>query len=153
MNKYSFDIKNSKDFFKKLKEDYEEFSTNEVSSRIALNCAMTAWHLSEWIYNEYLETKCAEFARLNDFHNFIKTECPSLQIMQDLSNGTKHSKITMYNPEIQNTEKYEGTFDYTFDFSFDRSSLDIELSNGTKTEFSFEIEKCIDYYKTFFENL
>lgn len=153
MNKYSFDIKNSKDFFKKLEDDYEEFSTQEVSSRIALNCAMTAWHLSEWIYNEYKETEFNEFRRMTDFHNHIKSECPSLQIMQDLSNGTKHSKITMYNSEIQNTEKYEGTFDYTFDFTFDRSSLDIQLSNGTKTEFSIEIKECIKYYKKMFENL
>jgi hypothetical protein len=145
-------LKILKIFFKKLKDDYNEYCTNEVSSRIAINCAMTAWHLSEWIYNEYKDTKLTEFSKIIDFHNYIKKECPALQIMQDLSNGTKHSKITRYNPNVANTDKYEGTFDYTFDFTFDRSSLDIELSNGTKTEFSSEIEKCIEFYKSYLEN-
>lgn len=153
MNKYSFDIKNSKDFFRKLEEHYKEFSTNEVSSRIALNCAMTSWHLSEWIYNEYKETNLSTFSKLFDFHKHIMLECPSLQIMQDLSNGTKHTKITLYVPEVQNTEKHKGTFDYTFDFSFDRSRLNIELSDGSKTDFSIEIKKCNNYYRTLIEKL
>ncbi|OJX28854.1 MAG: hypothetical protein BGO86_00180 [Chryseobacterium sp. 36-9] len=151
MNKFSFDIKTSDDFYNKLKEDYNEFCTKETSSRIALNCAMTAWHLSEWIYNEYRSTKLISFNKF-EFHENIKLKCPSLQIMQDLSNGTKHTKITKYTPNVTNTEKHEGTFDYTFDFTFDTSSLNIELANGTKTEFSVEMQKCIDFYESYFSN-
>ncbi len=152
MNKYSFDIKTSDDFYNKLKEDYNEFCTKETSSRIALNCAMTAWHLHEWIYNDYKNTKLRQFREVKRFGRELKKKCPSLQIMQDLSNGTKHTKITKYTPNVTNTEKYEGTFDYTFDFTFDTSRLNIELANGTKTEFSVELQKCIDFYESYFSN-
>lgn len=151
MNKYSFDIKNSDDFYKKLKEDYNEFCTEKTSSRIALNCAMTAWHLIEWIYKDYKHTLLKEVKCIRDFQDEIKTLCPSLKIMQDLCNGTKHTEGNK-SSKIINTEKYEGSFDFTFDSIFDTSSLDIELSNGKKTEFTIEMQKCIDFYESYFSD-
>ena len=152
MNKYSFDIKNSDDFYKKLKEDYNEFCTKETSSRIALNCAMTAWHLHEWIYNDYKTTKLRRFREVKKFGKELKKKCQSLQLMQDICTGTKHTEITYYTPDIINTEKYEGSFDFTFDSTFDTSSLDSEISNGTKTEFTVEMQKCIDFYESYFSD-
>ncbi|MFC0343406.1 hypothetical protein [Epilithonimonas hispanica] len=151
MNKYSFDIKTSDDFYNKLKEDYNEFCTKETSSRIALNCAMTAWHLHEWIYKDYKHTQLKAVKNIGDFKDKIKILCPSLKIMQDLCNGTKHTEGNT-SSKVINTEKYEGSFDFTFDSTFDTSSLDIELSNGTKTEFSVELQKCIDFYESYFSN-
>src|SRR5688572_7858128 len=101
MSDLSFDIKTSEDFFKKLQEDYSEFCIEKTSSRFALNCAMTAWHLTEWIYNEFNSQLSSCFPKLTDFQTDIKKQCPSLQIMHDIANGTKHYLLTKHIPIIK----------------------------------------------------
>jgi hypothetical protein len=49
-----FDMLSSHDFFKKLEADYVEFKAQPDSSRHALNCIMTAYHLYEWVWGDWL---------------------------------------------------------------------------------------------------
>ena len=147
MNDFSFDIKTSKDFFNKLLADYDEFCSDTTSSRVALNCAMTAWHLTEWTYNEFNQSLCNHFATLTLYQQDLKRQCSSLQIMHDLANGTKHYLLTRHRPIVKETNLYEGTFDKTFDRTFDVSNLEIELNNGTKIYFEDEIKNVINFWK------
>jgi hypothetical protein len=153
MNNLSFDIKSSNDFLQKLVEDHEEFKLNSTSSRIALNCAMTAWHLSEWIYNEYHERLGTEFSSLKDFQAKMKEQCPSLQIMHDLANGTKHFKLNRHKSTIESTKLHQGDFNSDFSRDFDISSLDIILNNGTKVYFEDEINACLNYWIKYLNNI
>ena len=150
MNKLSFDIRNSEDFFRKLNEDYKDYKNNPNSARLALNCAMTSWHLSEWIYHEFEMNKSYKKVKLYQAH--VKKLCPSLQIMHDISNGSKHYKLDYHKPKVAKTDKHKGTFDNTFDFSFDRTMLQIIMLDGTVLVFDIELEKTIlfwaDYLKT-----
>lgn len=146
MNKLSFDIKSSKDFFQKLVEDHEEFKLSSTSSRIALNCAMTAWHLTEWVYYEYHENLSTKFPLLKDFQNMMKKQCPSLQIMHDLANGTKHFKLNRHRTSIESTELHLGDFSSDFSRDFDISSLVIILNDGRKIYFEDEINTCLNYW-------
>lgn len=152
MNKLSFDIKSSKDFLQKLIEDHEEFINNSTSSRIALNCAMTAWHLTEWIYHEYHELLKTEFSSLTAFQTKMKEKCPSLQIMHDLANGTKHFKLTRHKPSVSSTILHQGAFSSDFSRDFDISTLDITLNNGTKVYYEDEIDFCINYWNKYLNN-
>lgn len=152
MNDLSFSIKKPEDFFKKLQEDYIEFCKDKTSSRVALNCAMTAWHLTEWIYNEYNSQLIHSFQKLSDFQSFIKVQCPSLQIMHDIANGTKHYRLTRHNPIIKNTNLHQGEFSNDFNRDFDISTLDIELNNGKMIFFEDEIEISISFWAQYLQS-
>lgn len=145
MNKYGFEINTTALFFRKLIEDYEEFCKDRTSSRVALNCVMTAWHLLEWIYNEY--HLLSIYPKTKDYQNHLKVSCPSLQLMQDLANGTKHFKITKYLPKIQDT--YLSTGDYSSDYAtdYDIPILEIKISDNSIVYFEDEIQKVIDFWK------
>ncbi len=144
MNNLSFDIRNSKDFLGKLIADFDDYLKSDNSSRIALNCAMTSWHLTEWIYHEFGFVK--EFSKVSDYQSHIKERCPSLQIMHDISNGSKHYKLEYHKPKIQATERKEGTFDNTFDFTFDRTMLRIVMPNNDVVIFDNELGKTITFW-------
>ena len=109
MPELSFEIKNSKDFFNNLLEEYEDFCKEPTSTRKALNCAMYAWHLIDWIYHEFIHS-IGEYNGLGDFQQFIKFRCPALQIMHDLMNGTKHSVLTRHKPEVLKSNLHSGAF-------------------------------------------
>lgn len=151
MNKLSFNIENSADLFLKLKQEYSELIKDPTSSRYALNCAMTAWHLTDWIYHEY--NYKSKFPKLGDFQKSLKINCDSLQIMHDITNGSKHYKLTKHVPKISNTAMHEGTFDNTFDFSFDTSRLEIIMDDGRTLLFINEIENVVNFWRDFLNNL
>lgn len=54
MENLSFDITDSVGFFRKLKEEFEEFKSNPTSTRTAINFSMNAFHLTDWLYWETL---------------------------------------------------------------------------------------------------
>lgn len=149
MNELSFDIRTSRDFFLKLQEDHKDFCNNTTSSRIALNCALTAWHLSEWIYNEYRSFLHGPYPKLSDFQTWIKDECGALQIMHDIANGTKHYLLNRHTPIIDQTNLHQGAFSNEFSREFDITTLDITLKNGTQIYFEDEIEKTIEFWKRY----
>jgi hypothetical protein len=45
-----FDILTVNHLLHKLEEDYADLKANRTSSRHALNCAMTAWHVKDWLW-------------------------------------------------------------------------------------------------------
>lgn len=145
MSRLSFDIKNSSDFFKKLLEDYNEFKKDDTSSRVAINCAMTAWHLIDWVYFEFMEIRYPKFS---DFQNELKALCPELQIMQDITNSSKHHTLRK-STSIETTDLHEGAFNDDFSSDFDISSLEIIKRDGTKLYFDEEIEKVIHFWENY----
>lgn len=148
MSELSFDIRNSSDFFKKLLEDYNEFKKDDTSSRVALNCAMTGWHLIDWVYFEFMTTK---YSSLIEFQKELKCQCPGLQILQDITHSTKHHTLTRHNPSIKTTNLHKGDFGKDFSRDFDISSLEIIKKDGTKLYFDKEMEKVIDFWNVYFE--
>ena len=66
----SFQIQNSTDFFSKLVEELNDFKNDPTSSRKAVNCAMTAWHMIDWIYNEF-PNFYIQYQKLKDFQRMI----------------------------------------------------------------------------------
>lgn len=147
MGSFSFEIKNSEDFYNKLREDVSEFMKDTLSSRIAINCAMTAWHLTEWVYHEYYPLN---YKNEQEFQSSIKSICPALQTMKDVANGTKHS-VLKYKPEVEKTGIHNGDFDPA-DFSddFDVSRLIIIKRDGTVLDFIDELSTVLQYWETFF---
>lgn len=146
MGQYSFGIKTSIDFFHKLEDDHNEFLKDPLSSSKALNCAMSAWHLTDWIYVEYY----AGQVHSKHFKERIKQECFALVILQDITNGSKHCKITYYVPAVKNTELYQGAFSSGFSRGFDISGHEVTTENGNKLFLEDLIKDAIVYWKSFF---
>jgi len=149
MPDFSFEIKNSRDFFAKLLADYQEYRKDTTNSRTALNCSMTAWHLIEWIYDEFSYNTSSNFTKISSFQEHLKSLCPSLKIMQDLTNGTKHSKLTKYKPHVKEARLHEGDFSSDFSRDFDITTLEIELNDGTKKYFEDEARLVVDFWTNF----
>lgn len=53
MADHSFEIKTCADMLIKLKEEYSDFEKQPLSSRHAINSAMTSWHLVDWTIIEF----------------------------------------------------------------------------------------------------
>lgn len=149
MSTLSFDIKTSGVFFIKLLEDYGEFKSDYTSSRKALNCAMTAWHLSDWVYHEYNYKEKEEFTHFPSFQKYLKELCPSLQIMHDLTNGTKHYHLARHKPSVEDTELHHGGFSSDFSNDFDVSGLEISMKDGSRLFFEDEMETVIEFWKKY----
>lgn len=149
MSNVSFDIKDSTDLYNMLLQDYDEFKRNKISSRFAIHCAIISWHLADWIYKEYEKNN---FNTLTDYQKTIKSNCPSLKIMQDITNGSKHLFFkTEYKPEVIRTNLHKGAFQSNAfqNNAFDTDMLEIEMKDGTKLKFEDEIDKVVKFWKKY----
>ncbi|CAN7616764.1 hypothetical protein LJR009_005500 [Bosea sp. LjRoot9] len=90
-----FGITTSHDFLSKLEADFADFEQQPESARLALNCAITAYHLHEWVWGDWLKTdyKTRKAIGIRDregFLQWIDRACPWFSTVQALTNGTKH---------------------------------------------------------------
>jgi hypothetical protein len=90
-----FSIDTSRDFLAKLEADFADFEKQPGSGRLALNCAMTAYHMHEWAWGDWLKTDYAVWKTLGirdreTFLAWIDKACPWFVAIQELTNGTKH---------------------------------------------------------------
>lgn len=149
MNKFSFEIRSSKDFFEKLKLDYEDFQNDILSSRLAINCALTAWHLTDWIFVEHNEK--LKYSDLGTFRSSLK--CGSLLLMHDIANGSKHFKLKWPKSNISRTNLHYGEFSSDFSLEFNVSCLTITLDSGEEKYFEKEIEEVIAFWESYFNKV
>ncbi|MFF0923207.1 hypothetical protein ACFYE8_26320 [Rhizobium leguminosarum] len=92
-----FEIVTSKDFYAMLVEDFDDFVAEPHSGRRALHCAITAYHLHEWVWAEWLSRdKAARDAMgiagrdKKYFLQWIEKYCVWFRLVQELANGSKH---------------------------------------------------------------
>lgn len=65
----------------------------------AFNFAVTAWHMTDWLWHYAEETNPGQreyFGRTNKkrFQNFVRGESKALDICMDLANGAKHFHVS-----------------------------------------------------------
>lgn len=152
MNDFSFGIKTTSDLFNKLIEDFEEFRKDTTSSRMALNCAMTAWHLTDWSYYEFNQTLSSDYSTLVSYQQAIKERCPSLQILHDITNGSKHYVLLRHKPIVKETNLHIGAYSAAYSHDYDISTLEIEMGDGTKKYFDDEIQKAIEFWTQYLQS-
>jgi hypothetical protein len=90
-----FDISTSADFYEMLVEDFDELITKPDSARLALHCAISAYHLREWLWKDWLssDTEAKEAIGVtseSSFNDWIYEHCVWFGSIRDLANGTKH---------------------------------------------------------------
>ena len=90
-----FDVQTAEDFYAMLVADFDDFMAEPHSARRALHCAITAYHLHEWVWADWLKADRALRARLGisdkqAFLAWIDRHCVWFAGIQDLTNGAKH---------------------------------------------------------------
>jgi hypothetical protein len=96
-----FDIITSEDFLAKLEADYTDFKAQPSSARHALNCIITAYHLYEWVWGDWLNKDYETWQRMggircrDTFWDWLMSASPGLRIVRDLANGAKHCVRTV----------------------------------------------------------
>jgi len=147
---FSFDIKTSADLFTAFSESVDACESDLTSASKAVITAILGWSLCDWVYNEFPGIPLVH-RKKSDFQTFVKTQCPSLDYLQDIANGTKHRSITMYTPTVVSAEKHGGAFSSAFSNEFDISRLKMTLTDGTVVFFDNEARAARNYWRRFFD--
>ena len=143
---YSFQICTAVDLLDAAEESFRDYLEDGLSSRKAVTSAMLCWHVAEWIYRES-ESLQAEFPTRASLHRQITSECPSLQVMQDITNGTKHGKPNPPRAGIVSTEPRPGAFAPAFSGGLERAEFTIHRDDGTNTTFDIECRRALEYLR------
>jgi hypothetical protein len=90
-----FDITNARDFYQKLLEDFDDYMAHQDSARHGMNCAITAHHMADWAWVDFLKGDAALRTKLgiknrDGFKAWIDGQSIWYGMVQDISNGSKH---------------------------------------------------------------
>jgi hypothetical protein len=91
-----FGISTPLQFYQKLVQEFDDFCEDPGSARHAMNFVITAFHLTEWVWKDFLKDDEAKRKELgiakdiNAFHRWIADKSIWTAQMQDLANGSKH---------------------------------------------------------------
>ena len=167
--RFSFGIISSREFYNKLIEEYNEFDSNYISARHAINCSITSWHLTDWTYNEFFKAdpdyQTKEKTKEKNgkvyvkvipgvliYQNELVKKCPELKYMRLIANGSKHCLLR--NTEIkEKTVIYKGDYnnDYSrHDYDVDRFQID---TDGGKIDFEKTLMKTIEFWNDYLDKL
>lgn len=90
-----FDIRTAKDFHAKLIQEFDAHIEDRSSSRHAINCALTAFHMVEWVWADFLKhddglKRLLRIKTIKDFRAYIDQENPCFITVQGIATGSKH---------------------------------------------------------------
>jgi hypothetical protein len=90
-----FSIDNSRDFYEKLLAEFDDYIDDMGSTRHAMNCAITAHHMSDWVWTDFLKADRALRAAIGveskqEFMAWIDRQSTWFSAVQEISNGSKH---------------------------------------------------------------
>lgn len=111
MSEFAFGLKSPAELIEKLEREINRLRAAEKpgsedhkrQADHAINCALTAWHISDWVFVAGLKTSSVRANSLGNFQKQLIGECSELGIWKDLANGSKHFKIDK--PEHSNVSK------------------------------------------------
>jgi hypothetical protein len=151
----SFGITNAKQFLDKLHEEQKDFVASRcLSVRHALNAIITAYHLHEWVWGEWLQKrhdlrKQWGVNSADDFREYLSSDrllCPAFEDARKVTNGTKHFKNKI------ETGHHRGAFQRGLfqDGAFDVSYLWIDRDDKQQRAEAF-IDELVKFWDQFFE--
>jgi hypothetical protein len=98
--------------------DNEEFP---VAIFTAFNAAVTAWHITDWIWQsspearaklakrfnfEYQETRNGIRTGLERFQEAVAKECRALYVCREIANGSKHMRKARVDPDVKTVAEW-----------------------------------------------
>lgn len=92
-----FAITTAKDYREKMEEDLRTFISAIDNSSHAINAVTSAYHLHEWLWAHFIKGLApthidgALIRTKKDFIGWLEQNCPHFNLVQDLTNGSKHA--------------------------------------------------------------
>ena len=91
-----FDIENSANYYEMLVADFDEFVAEPQSARKAIHCAITTYHMADWVWHDWLRhddvtKKSLSITNENSFYAYLK-RCIWMTVLHEIANGSKHFK-------------------------------------------------------------
>ena len=131
--------------FKELLQVQERFKNDDLNTQLARDCALNAWRLVDYFFNELPDD--SKFKSLNAFKQHIRSICPELAYLQDVCNESRHGVITKYKPCVDETKMHRGRFTRGFSRGFDISRLVIILNDGcAKVDFEDALDQAVRFW-------
>lgn len=142
-----FDIKNSRDFYSKCLDDYMSLLQTPTYAGFAINCALSTYHLSEWIWGDWLKTDERIKAKLgirtcDEFKRWVDKNCRYFETVQSVANGSKHfNRRIAAKTSVVETSVEEG----------DQQHLVIDVSSDETRSFEDVIESMLNFWYEFLD--
>ncbi len=160
--KQSFGIRHAGTLFFKLATEVYQFKKSYSNafarpSYLAINIAMTAWHLIEWTYADMNKSQKelageifdCQITEKNDLVKAVLNDCPEMIICKTIANASKHVEVTR-KPEPSLRTSHE------FEIIKDGLPADIEIHTNLIIEFrgqKYPAEEVFIKVKTYWQNL
>lgn len=132
MEATTFAIENSEDFYKLLVTDFDEFCADPTSSRLAIHCAISAYHMADWVWGDWLKNDAKTRAALGvskdkaSFLRWIDRHSIWFAYIQGIANGSKH-----FAPQHFGTDVVSGFGEGPFGVGpFGRPYLVVDFGDG-----------------------
>jgi hypothetical protein len=106
---HAFRMRSAQDAFRKLHRELQRYkSGTERVDRIdaAINFAITAWHLTDWVWIIHKNRLTRELgvSSLNSSQDLMKQRCRSLSVCDVIANAAKHGGVAKQRPDRPNVE-------------------------------------------------
>ena len=102
MGSLTFGTDNAKDKYREFLSEYHDYKNDETSTKKAINLATTSWHLIDWAFEDFKLTH--NLQNIGEFRETLYPSCPSLKIMHDLANASKHKNLDRPKANLKNTQ-------------------------------------------------
>jgi len=76
----------------------------------AFNCAVTAWALSDWVFQDLKIEQRPPTPELEDFQKDCREQCPALRFCHLIANGSKHGPLERKG--LEREKKIEPTIEH-----------------------------------------
>jgi hypothetical protein len=151
----AFDISSPEHFLAKLKEEQLALEHDLSSARHAINAALTAWHLTDWVWVHYLKSQERIRMRfgpdgrdLDAFKQYLRARCPALSTMHAVCTGSKH--VHSGKSDVSTTVRHSGGFSSGFSKGFDISRLKVVKHDGSTHWFDLELREVVTFWESLF---
>ena len=147
-----FGINSSVAFYGKMLEDYDDFVEQSGSPRHAINRMLSAYHMAEWIWGDWLQTDYATWKALGirDRESFLAWVDKSqiwFKITQAVANGSKHFASKLAKTKSSPSYVEDG---YVED-GYQKRLLEVEVEEGRWIEAVIVIEDVVMFWRDFFK--
>jgi hypothetical protein len=103
----AFGIDDSRAMLDKLRWELENIFTRQrhdirVCQYHAFNCAITAWHATDWLWEDMppdLKHEM-EWKKPEHFQVFVCEQSPELCLCRQIANGSKHCRLRSFDPAV-----------------------------------------------------
>lgn len=133
-------------------EDYDDFVEQSDSPRHAINCMLSAYHMAEWIWGDWLQDDYATWTTLKirdkvSFLAWVDGAQPWFKITQAVANGSKHFASKLANTKSSPTYVEDG---YVED-GYQARMLEVQTDDGKWVEAIVLVEDVVMFWQDFFK--